>query len=103
MKDLPDHQNVLRDQRVKVEESSKIVDMSVERPHHIFHVKLGMSKLCGRWVLCVLNADIKRERVRIYTANLKVVNINPVDFFVDESWLHYTSDIAAIHRQSLER
>jgi hypothetical protein len=56
---------------------SGILNVSLERIHHIVTVELGMSQVCARWVPRDLNDEQKRKRVKVCQRNVTLVEQNP--------------------------
>ena len=60
----------------------------------ILHDKLGLSKVCARWVPRMLSAVQRADRVDMSRANLDLFNGDPEEFCLrvvtgDETWLHH--------------
>jgi histone-lysine N-methyltransferase SETMAR len=91
---------VLDERQMKVREIAENIDISKERIGYILHEKLGMKKLCARWVPRWLKADQKRTRMKISEQCLErfTRNKNKTDFVhrfitMDETWIHhYTTE-----------
>jgi len=49
---------VLDDRRMKVHEIAETIGISKEFVGYILHEELNMKKLCARWVLRLLTADL---------------------------------------------
>jgi histone-lysine N-methyltransferase SETMAR len=61
---------------------------------YILHEELDMTKLCARWLPCLLTADQKHTRMKISEQCLERFNKNKTDFVhrfitVYEAWIHH--------------
>lgn len=89
---------VMSDRRLRVDEIAASTGISHGSVETILHEKLGMFKVCARWVprslTLKLNPAQMRIRVDISRELLERYESNPVDFCSrtatgDETWLHY--------------
>jgi len=93
---------------MKVCEIAETIGISKERVGYILHEELDMKKLCARWVPCLLTADQKRTRMKIYEQCLQRFNKNKADFMrrfitMDETWIHrYTRELKQQSKQWTE-
>lgn len=88
------HDRIIKDRRITIAQLARSLHISTGSVQRIIKHKLGMSKLSAKWVLKILTADQKRERVTICTDLLKRCNKNPDKFlrqFItqDETWVHH--------------
>lgn len=88
------HDMVLSDRRIKLREIVEETGVSKGTVISILHDKLGMKKMCARWVPHLLSADNKRNRVVSSMALLERMRRNPDEFLrrlvtVDETWIHH--------------
>ena len=74
------HKIVLANRRVKVSEIAETVGISAECVHNILHTHLSMTKLCARWVLCLLIPDQKQCRKDVSTNCLALYKRNQTEF-----------------------
>jgi histone-lysine N-methyltransferase SETMAR len=85
---------VMEDRRIKVREIAGEIGISTGSVESILHEKLGLIKVCARWVPRMLSPVQRADRVAISRANLDLFNDNPEEFLFrvvtgDETWLHY--------------
>jgi hypothetical protein len=74
------HDIVLDDRQMKVHEISETIGISKACVGYILHEELDMKKLYARWVPCLLTADQKRTRMKIFEQCLERFNKNKTDF-----------------------
>ena len=102
------HNMVLDDRQMKVCKISETIGISKERVGYILHEELDMKKLCARWVLCLLTADQKRNRMKISEQCLEHFNKNKTDFvrqfiIMDKTLIHhYTPESKQQSKQRTE-
>ncbi len=85
---------VMEDRRIKTREIAVAMGISKGSVQTILHEKLGLSKVCARWVPRMLSTVQRADRVDISRTNLDLINGDPEDFCLhvvtgDETWLHY--------------
>ena len=85
---------VMDDRRIKVMEIAVAMGISKGSVETILHDKLGLSKVCARWVPRMLSAVQRADRVDMSRANLDLFNGDPEEFCLrvvtgDETWLHH--------------
>jgi len=96
------HDMVLDDRH----EIAETIGISKECVGYILHEELDMKKLCARWVLCLLTADQKGNRMKITEQCLEHFNKSKTDFVhrfitMGVTWIHnYTPESK---QQSKER
>lgn len=87
-------QLVMSDRRIKIIQIATELRISCGSVWTILHEKLGMSKVCARWVPRMLTPLQKVSRVDVCRDLLELYNDNKEDFsfrFVtgDETWIHF--------------
>ena len=85
---------VMRDRRFKISEIATEVGISYGSVFNILHDKLGMSKVCARWVPRMLTPVQKVTRAEVSKELLDEYERDPVDFVSrlvtgDETWIHH--------------
>jgi histone-lysine N-methyltransferase SETMAR len=85
---------VMNDRRLTVSEIAASISISVGSVDTILNEKLGMSKVCARWVPRNLTRVQKQIRVDISRELLGRYDAEPANFLArivtgDETWLHY--------------
>jgi len=85
---------VLTDRRLKVQQIAETLSISYGSVETILHDKLGMSKVCARWVPRMLTPFQKADRVDICKELLSWYERDVDDFCArivtgDETWLHH--------------
>jgi histone-lysine N-methyltransferase SETMAR len=96
----------MHDRRIKVREIAVAMGISAGSVETILHDKLGLSKVCARWVPRMLSAVQHADRVDISRTNLIPFNGDPGDFYLrvvtgDETWLHHYDQ--ETKQQSMQR
>jgi [histone H3]-lysine36 N-dimethyltransferase SETMAR len=87
-------QLVLDNRRIKVLQIAEALGLSCGTIETILHEKLGMSKVCARWVPRMLTPVQKTDRVAASQELLELYTRDSADFCSrivtgDETWLHY--------------
>lgn len=85
---------VEEDRRIKVFQLAEEVGISVGSVETILHDKLGLSKVCARWVPKMLTTAQMNDRVAASKEIQKMITANPENFFSrtvtgDETWIHH--------------
>lgn len=85
---------VMTDRRLKVQEIAETLGISCGSVETILHEKLGMSKVCARWVPRMLTSVQRADRVAISKELLALYEMNPAEFCArivigDETWIHH--------------
>lgn len=85
---------VMADRRLKVREIAAEVGISLDRVHLILHEKLGLSKVCARWVPRLLTDAQKQDRAEMSLALFHRFTADPADFkrrivTGDETWVYH--------------
>ena len=85
---------VMNDRRLKVDQIAESLGISHGSVETILHEKLGMSKVCARWVPRMLTAVQKADRVDASSDLLGFYRSDPADFCArivtgDETWIHH--------------
>lgn len=85
---------VMNDRRMKTREIAQSLGISKGSVQTILHEKLGLSKVCARWVPHFLTPIHRADRVDISRENLDRLRADPGDFYSrcitgDETWLHH--------------
>lgn len=85
---------VMNDRRLKVDQIAATLGISHGSVETILHEKLGMSKVCARWVPRMLTSVQKADRVDASSELLELCRSDPSDFCSrivtgDETWLHH--------------
>lgn len=79
---------VLMDRQVKLQQTAKAVDISIERATYILNVELSMIEVFARWVLLrLLTPGQKRARYQYARESLEGFGKNPTDFYAPFSYL----------------
>ena len=87
-------QLVMGNRRIKVHQIAEEVGISVGSVETILHEKLGLSKVCARWVPRMLTSVQKADRVEASRELLAYYESDPDGFCSrivtgDETWLHH--------------
>lgn len=82
------------DRRLKIREIAAELGISSERVHFILHEKLGLSKVCARWVPRLLTREQKEFREQQSLILFHRFEEDPDDFRYrivtgDETWVHH--------------
>lgn len=85
---------VMKDRRFKVLEIAAELGISYGSVLTILHERLGMNKVCARWVPRMLTPPQKASRVDICQELLSLYNRDKADFVArlvtgDETWIHH--------------
>jgi histone-lysine N-methyltransferase SETMAR len=85
---------VMKDRRLKVDQIAETLGISHGSVETILHEKLGMSKVCARWVPRMLTSVQKADRMDASSELLGFYRSDPADFCArivtgDETWLHH--------------
>ena len=85
---------VLKNRRLKVNQIAETLGISHGSVERILHGKLGMSKVCARWIPRMLTSVQKADRVDASSELLGSYRSDPADFCSrivtgDETWLHH--------------
>lgn len=87
-------QMVKADRRVHVRQIAEALGISIGSVHSILHEKLGLSKVCARWVPRFLTNDQKQNRTQLSLALFHRFTADPDDFKFrivtgDETWVYH--------------
>jgi [histone H3]-lysine36 N-dimethyltransferase SETMAR len=87
-------QLVVTDRRLTVRRIAETLDISRRSVEIILHEKLGISKVCARWVPRMLTPEQKADRVEASKDLLAVYESDPAEFCAqivtgDETWIHH--------------
>lgn len=85
---------VMHDRRVKVATIAREFEVSEPTVLSILHERLGMSKVCSRWVPRMLTPLHKQWRVEMCEENLRLFESDPDNYIAqivtgDETWVHF--------------
>lgn len=85
---------VMTDRRMKTREIGHALGISKGSVNLILHEKLGLSKVCARWVPRFLTPIHRSDRVDISQENLHRIQADPDNFYSrcvtgDETWLRH--------------
>jgi histone-lysine N-methyltransferase SETMAR len=85
---------IMMNRRVTVIEIANEMMISVGSVEKIIHDKLGMSKVCARWVPRMLTTEMKQNRVECSREVLTCMQADFDDFYSrlvtgDETWIHH--------------
>ena len=85
---------VVADRRLKIREIAAEVGISTERVHFVLHEKLGMTKVCARWVPRLLTNEQKQNRAQLSLALYHRFTADPDNFKQrivtgDETWVYH--------------
>ena len=90
---------VMDDRKLKVREIAKMVNISTGSASTILNEKLGMRKVCSKWVPRLLTMKQKQQRVDDSENCFSLFTCNKQDFLrryvtMDEAWIHhFTPDV----------
>lgn len=85
---------VMIDRRIKIRQIEAIMGISKDRIELILHEKLGLSKVCARWVPRLLTNDQKQNRAQLSLCLYHRFTADPGGFILrivtgDETWVYY--------------
>jgi [histone H3]-lysine36 N-dimethyltransferase SETMAR len=85
---------VMEDRRLKVDQIAEALGISHGSVETILHEKLGLSKVCARWVPRMLTPVQKEDRMKASSELLSLYRSDPDGFCArivtgDETWLHH--------------
>ena len=85
---------VMADRRLKVDQIAETLGISHGSIETILHEKLGLSKVCARWVPRMLTSVQKADRMEASSELLGFYKSDPADFCArivtrDETWIHH--------------
>ena len=85
---------VMEDRHVTIREIAQTMDISSSTAHEILHNRLQLNKLSARWVPCLLEPELKHNRVEACRELLEISDQYGKGFWqrtitVDETWIPY--------------
>jgi [histone H3]-lysine36 N-dimethyltransferase SETMAR len=85
---------VMSNRRIRIIMIAKELGLSTGSVYNILHHKLGMSKICARWVPRMLTPEMKQRRLEASRLEIDRINKDPDSYYSrlvtgDETWLHH--------------
>ena len=92
---------VIRDPQVSVGRVAYRLDITKTTIHEIMKNRMGMKKVCTRWVPKLLTPIERANRVDCCQGLLQQSEVNPAKFFHcivtgDESWIHHYDPLSQL-------